>query len=347
MRVAGRVLGALLSVAAVAVSAGPAASARPGPASSAALRPAARQAAAAPAAAAGGGYLTVMFGRSQWQAVSSCTPLETPVTLADAVDYAARRGIRTTGGVVISYVRDTARRCTGKQVYPTWADLAALKAQYGFEAVSQSRTYYTWNRLTTAQEFYDESCGTLPVLRSHGFDRGWGLFNYPNNKQPELAVPAVTGCFAFGRSYGHKLNTPGPALRSPYLLRTLSVSGGRCANPALPCSAGTGPAYLPPETYADLLAPNPGTYALVQFYRFVAGSGSVGRLAWDCTSRSSADHWTSEGEVYCWNDYQRAISMVSPLANPVDPATVAEAWGRRPPTFPVVARAASLADDWF
>jgi hypothetical protein len=339
VRVSGRWLGAVLAVLAVAASTGPAASAA-APARAAAVQAAPR------AAAAGGGYLTVLFGRSQWQGAVSCTLLPNPVTLDDAVGYAAARGVRSTGGVVLAYTRDTTRRCTGKQIYPTWSDLAALRSKYGFQAISQSRSYNTWNKLTTAQEFYDESCGTLPELRSHGFDRAWGLFSYPNNRQPAVALPVVTSCFAFGRSYGHRLNTKAPSLRSPYLVRTLSVSGGRCANPALPCSTLAQPAYLPPESYADLLAPPAGTYALVQFYRFVVGVGKIGRLSWDCTGASSADHWTTDGEVYCWNDYQKAITLVSRTATTTDPATVAEAWGRVPATFPVLGRPASLADDW-
>ena len=60
-------------------------------------------------------------------------PVSPAPTLEDAVGYAAFRGLRTVGGVTLSFVRDTARRCTGKQIYPTWADLASLQSRYGFE----------------------------------------------------------------------------------------------------------------------------------------------------------------------------------------------------------------------
>ena len=82
-------------------------------------------------------------------------------------------------------------------------------------------------------------------------------------------------------------------------------------------------------------------------YRFVSGAGRVGGLGWDCTGPSSADHWTTDGEVYCWNDYQQALSMVPRDVGPRPTrATVAQAWGRTPGGNPVIAPAAALAGDW-
>jgi IPT/TIG domain len=68
----------------------------------------------------------------------------------------------------------------------------------------------------------------------------------------------------------------------------------------------------------------------IQFYRFLVGTGTDGHLSWDCTSDNWQDHWTSQGEAYCYNDFLAVMATIPANVRTVDPATVAMAWDVNP-----------------
>ena len=76
-----------------------------------------------------------------------------------------------------------------------------------------------------------------------------------------------------------------------------------------------------------------GHWLQFQFYRLVWGSSLTGPGSkhWDCTGSDSALHWTSEAELYCYNDFQQVISMIAAGVTIADPQTVATAFGRTTP----------------
>jgi hypothetical protein len=75
-----------------------------------------------------------------------------------------------------------------------------------------------------------------------------------------------------------------------------------------------------------------GHWVQFQFYRLVWGSNlSGGGRQWDCTSSDWMQHWTSDAELYCYNDFQQVISMISAGVTIADPQTVATAFGRTTP----------------
>ncbi len=284
-------------------------------------------------------YLSIMFGRSAYQQTASCKPLVGSRTLTDAVAYAAAQGKTSTGGVVTDKTPETGKFCEGSVItYPSWADLAMLRDNYGFTVVSQSKTYNNWINAKTAAQVQAESCGTLPIFQAHGHTRAWGMFNSPNNlfdpSGTGVTQPIINSCFAFGRAYAGVPSTKAQALVSPYRIKTLSVTSGMCNNPALPCYTLTvknNRRYMTPSQLSSMLNPSSDQYSVVQFYRFVEGkSTATGATTWDCTSPDANDHWVTTPEVYCFNDYQAAIGMIGGGVTVTDPATVASAWGRLP-----------------
>lgn len=89
--------------------------------------------------------------------------------------------------------------------------------------------------------------------------------------------------------------------------------------------------YENPATFESLLTNEAlGEWVDLQFYRLVTGAGSSGKVSWDCTSPNWQDHWTSQLEIYCQNDFDAILRAIQPSAIVTDPATVATAWGRVP-----------------
>ena len=130
-------------------------------------------------------------------------------------------------------------------LYPSWADLQAWQTQYGLELVSSGATKAKFNQIDAAHQ-WSESCGTLPVFQAHGFNRAWGLFDYPNDSWTVDAQSSiVANCFAWGRDYANKINTrSGQA--SPWFGYVKQLVGGSCNDPALPCY---NPAVAPGKRY--------------------------------------------------------------------------------------------------
>lgn len=284
-------------------------------------------------------YLTLLLAHSAWTAVDDhCHPLAGIVSLRwQAPEYAARH-LAITASVVTGWVAPTSRTCIAH--YPlapepkplliaSWADLAMLQANFGWKFISQGRRYVDVLTLPPWQQNSD-ICGSLGVLRAHGFPEAAGLFAYPNNHY-DLAVQrrTVDRCYDFGRVYGATVNSQAKS-GPPWFAKTFSFNGGRCDNPTLAChTLPTRFAYGSPATLVKDLNPGPGEWSIVQLYRFATGANTTGStLQWDCTGSDWRNHWTNSTELYCWKDFLSAIKGIGPSVVTIDPAGVAAAWGR-------------------
>ncbi len=290
------------------------------------------------------GYLTIMFGRTNWVAASrACVPVPGAPTLLQIGRALAAMGVVGTGAVVTDTIGAATEGCgtfSHNNQYPTWSDLGALQA-LGWSFVSASETYKP--KMTTLRYSYqvNESCGSLtdPVsgLYAHGFRNAWGMFAYPDNAStPAIETDPVSTCFAFGRTYGIGRNVESD-MTAPWFQRTNSVSGGRCDDAALACHTmretgchGCSPYYTSPLLLETLVNTAGDEWTSLQFYRFLVGAGTDGSLSWDCTSPDWQDHWTSQGETYCYNDFLAVIAAIPPNVRTVDPATVATLWNVNP-----------------
>jgi hypothetical protein len=271
-------------------------------------------------------FVTVLFSRSQWAVHENCKALPGAITLEKvAADLHARGGIGT-GSVVTSRIRQSSVNCTRAALYPSWEMLERLHADYGWESTSHSATYPNMTLLSRARQIA-ESCGTLPTFVSHGFNRAWGMFSYPDDKRSTaIQTDVVSSCFAFGRRYSPTRNTVG-TMSAPWWAKVKSVNGGRCNDTAAACSSvATRYRYENPLTVANLFDVLPGQWAIAQFHKLVTGSKRAGTVRWDCSATDWRLHFTSRTEMYCWNDYQRILNGIPRGAVLTDPATVARSW---------------------
>ena len=86
-------------------------------------------------------------------------------------------------------------------MHASWADLGTLRDTYGWTFYSGGARHANMTTMTAAQQL-NESCGSLPVLESHGHTRGWGLFGYGNDKYTtQIQANVVSTCFSYGRRY--------------------------------------------------------------------------------------------------------------------------------------------------
>jgi hypothetical protein len=285
------------------------------------------------------GHLSIVMARMMWQGNENCQPVTGYVPLDRVADELAARGLAATGAVVTARTDETTRRCQGTYELASWQDLAELRDERGWTMVSTGAVHE--NMLTmTPDEQRAESCDTLATLEAHGHDRAWGLFGWPNNRySTALQESLISTCFAFGRRYSAAPNRQ-TEVGPPWFLNATPADGGNCVDTGAGCPAidhtGDGiidaaDAYRTPEFLAEHLAPAPGEYRVVQYYRFVEGSRTTGDFRWDCTSSDPDEHWTSRRELYCFDDFVAALDMIAPGTVVTDPATVAEAWGRGNP----------------
>jgi len=283
-----------------------------------------------PASAAPPPFVTVLFARSQWSVHERCNVLPGAITLERvASDLAARGGIGT-GSVVTGQIRESAINCTAAALYPSWDMLRRLHIDHGWEATSHSATHRNITLLGREAQLA-ESCGTLPTFESHGFDRAWGLFSYPNNKRSvEIQTEVISTCFAYGRRYSPNPNSVA-RMAAPWWGNVRPVNGGACNVASAPCSTvDTRFRYQNPFAIANLVKVVAGQWAVVQFHKLVAGTKLSGVVRWDCSASDWRLHFTNRTEVYCWNDYQRILNAIPDAAIVTDPATVARAWGSNP-----------------
>jgi hypothetical protein len=293
------------------------------------------------ARANGPGYITIQFGRTMWQQAVHCDPAVQAPTLGDVADALEARGLVATGGIVLDRTPDTGLYCWhGWALHAGYDRILALQAR-GWSFVSQSQTYRQMPTLTYDEQVA-ESCGTIPTLEAHGVVHPDAMFAYPANKSTDaIQADPVNGCFAYGRRYASNALNVRSQMSAPWFQRTQSVAGGLCNLSSLPCytKAGTTPTqptsrYTNPMAIVKKMAVAPDTWYAVQFYRFVSGTWQYPKNhGWDCTGSDWRTHWTSNGELYCWEDFlQIADAAQAAVANgAVDagPYDVAVAWGRR------------------
>jgi hypothetical protein len=226
-------------------------------------------------------FVTILFSRSQWAIHENCNVLPGAITLQTIASDLHDRGGIGTGSVVTSWIRESSIHCTRAALYPSLDTLRQLHRDYGWEATSHSATYPNMTTLTRSQQIA-ESCGTLPTFVSHGFNRAWGTFSYPNNKRSDvIQTDVLSTCFAFGRKYSPNQNTIG-RMAAPWWAKVKSVNGGKCNDVTAPCSSiGARYRYVNPYTVASLVAVSPGEWAVAQFHKTgeriqALGGGPVG-----------------------------------------------------------------------
>lgn len=284
------------------------------------------------------GYLTLIFGRSIWTTSAGCVPIAGQPTLAmiaQALNTAQPSTPRTgVGAIVTNWPGVTTEQCFDKNVYASWADLAALRDQYGWTMVSASETYANMTSLTVAQQ-QAQSCGSLTNpngLYAHGYNDAWGMFAYPgNNVSTTIQTSVVDQCFAYGRTYNGGRNVKSQMLPN-WLQQTNSIHGGTCNAPPCPMTvinqAGKLIYYRPPISLVNLMNVAGDEWVAIQVYKLVTGS-SGGAVAWNCDGPWQT-HWTSLGEMYCYDDFMAAVDSIPANVLTVDPATVAQMWNSNP-----------------
>lgn len=289
------------------------------------------------AQAATPGYLTIQFGRAMWTVANGCTAIPGALTLAQIAQDLQARSMTATGTVVVDRVDSgTKRYCQGDDMYANWTDLASLNTTYGWQFVSDGLTHGDMTKMTPAQQ-QQESCGSLSPLESHGFNSAWGLFAYGDNHfTNQIQTNVVSTCFAYGRTYRGGVNMRAN-MKAPWFQNTNSITGGECNVAGQACyklSTTNGKHYESPATFEKLVAGEGSNQWIdLQFYRLVTGSGNISpELSWNCTSSNWQLHWTSSTEMYCQNDFDAIMSDVPAGVVTADPATVATAWGRTPPS---------------
>ncbi len=294
------------------------------------------------------GYLTVMWGRSNWEQASSPNCQGTPgtVTLQRSATELKKYGIWGVGGVVTGRTNEASHQCINNSVsQSSWQDIANLRTAYSWKFISQSKTYTDMSQPMTPAQLFAETGGTYTTLKAHGNSKAWGAFNYPNGKQSLEAQRMAMRYFAFGRKYDSiGTNTRSVSTVFPYPMKTLSVNGGLCNNNDLECYDSVGhdddsefvnQRTMSPFFLGKRMSPNPGEWNVVQFYRLVDGkTNELGdSVAWDCTSNDWRNRWTSMSEMYCLNSFREALEWKKSFAaytQIVDPATIAIKWNRIP-----------------
>jgi hypothetical protein len=290
---------------------------------------------ALPSTADASTYLTLQFGRSTIiQAKgSTCTALPNTVDIFTVAAELKRRSLTATTVVNTGLTQEHARTCAGRIVYASWDDLVSLHANDGWQAISAGGVLTPYPTLTD-QQVLDDSCGTLPLFRSHGFTRAWGEFGYPNNQADSRTAALVSSCFAFGRRYGTVRNAL-PITNPNWFVKAYSINGGRCNDPQLPCyqlqvvKAGLTYVYTSPNVVAALANGPDASWTTLQAYRFVTGSYDNGHgTAWDCSASDWHAHWSTVPELYCYSDYLSVLNQLQSRLLVTDPATVAALQGR-------------------
>lgn len=281
------------------------------------------------------GFITILFGRTQFVSIngSSCQPLPNTVDLNQVASDMAARGLTGVGNVIVNRTQETGLFCArdGLSLHPGWDWLSQRQAQ-GWRFISASLDYPNMTTLAYPEQVR-QSCGSLEAFTSHSIVGAQGMFAFPNDKSTAaIQIDPVSTCFDFGRKYGPGLNTQSQ-MTAPWFASTLSVGGGKCNDITLPCYTAPAPLrYYSPDALAASMNVAPGSWFDIQFYRFVTGSFSGTHSSWDCTSPDWRQHWVSRNELYCYGDFLQVMdaaqAAVASGAVVTDPHSVALAWGR-------------------
>jgi hypothetical protein len=295
-----------------------------------------------PPRAIGGPFVTFMFSRTEVGEAMQCVPNNTGAAPLETLiaPYLASLDMTATGTLVTSKIHETDRRCThwGSSMMGSWADAAMLSTNYGWSFVSHTATYPADLTSLTAQQSYDETCGSADAIDAHGLHGGHGMIAYPGVDGSPVALQTDFGsaCFAWGRTYDPGATTFSSAASSaPFWQVTAAPKGGPCNDPTQPCynvdALGSHRYALPSVQIAHIDALLPGEWMTLQSFVLVIGTSPPGsKIQWDCTSADPNEHWTSDNERYCYNDWKSVVNAVSqrPDIKVADPLTVGIAFGR-------------------
>jgi hypothetical protein len=309
------------------------------------------------AASSGTAYLSLVMSRAQLAlADASCQALPGAVPLDQVASTMQSMGVRISGSIVTSYIADGSPSCVAhgpvNDLYPTWTQLGQFRDNNGMMFTSAGVNYVDDTTLPTSQALAN-ICGSLMPLAAHGHTRAWALYSYPNNHYTTQLQSQVTdSCFAYGRTYASARAHTTFLSTAPYFEKTFSILGGACNDPAQPCynlqviGAVTGRQtfYTPVDQLARMMQAGAGEWSVVQMYKFVTGSynpGAGSGLTWDCTAPDWHDHYVSDTESYCWNDFLTAVATIPSTVTVAQPDAVAEAWSAHanPPTTTITSGA--------
>ncbi|MEY2424842.1 MAG: hypothetical protein QOI61_414 [Actinomycetota bacterium] len=298
----------------------------------------------APAGAAANRYISIVISKTAGQeADANCVAYPNTVPTMTTAAGLKQRGIATVTASLVIAQADAADRgeCTVQKAYDGtpggitksegWATAAKLRDIYGWKFVSHSKSYADMTTLSD-EELRAESCRTVDTFKTHNHNFAAGMFNYPNNRFDAESDAVVASCFAFTRGYNRtSINTESSTDPTPHRANTRSVNGGRCNNPDRACfDSGRvvgNTRYVMPANAAAILRPQAGQWGIAQWYRFVTASRAPGHgAAWDCRSTNPRDHWTSDAELYCLNDFFAAVGARDRSAVVTHPAAMAALW---------------------
>ncbi len=279
----------------------------------------------------GPGYITLLFGRTMYSiADNNCNEIAGAVPLDQIAQDLSSRGLTATGVVVVDRTQSASQLCYGGSLYPTWSDLDTLRDRYGWSFDSDGMSHNDITAMTPAQQ-YEESCGSLAYLSENGMTTADAFYAYGDNlRSTPIQTNTVSQCFDYGRTYNGGVNTRA-GLTAPYFQKTNSLLGGACNDSTQSCYtlSTNGKRYASPVAMSSLLQVTADQWVVLQFYRMVTGASANTNPSWDCTAPNWQDHWTSQTEMYCMNDFDQAIGTIPAGAVVTSPATVAAAWGRQ------------------
>ncbi len=279
----------------------------------------------------GPGYITLLFGRSMYSiADNNCNQLAGSVPLDQVAQDLSSRGLSATGVVVVGRTQVSSRLCYAGSLYPTWSDLDNLRDTYGWSFGSDGMTHNDITKMTPSQQ-YEESCVSLAYLAENGMTAADAFYAYGDNlRTTTIQTSTVSTCYDYGRTYNSGVNSRA-TLAAPWFQNTNSLLGGACNDATQPCynlSVG-GKRYPSPASISSLIQVTADQWVVIQFYRMVTGASLHTTPSWDCTNPNWQEHWTSQTEMYCINDFDQVLSSIPAGAVVTGPATVAAAWGRQ------------------
>ena len=111
------------------------------------------------------GFVTVMMGRSMWAQSQRCQ--QVGPDLLTVAGLLALRGVRVTGMVVPARTAESGVQCLNGNLYPSWAELAQLRDQFGWTFVSNGQRRTNITKLDPPGQ-RAESCGSLAAFAAHG-----------------------------------------------------------------------------------------------------------------------------------------------------------------------------------
>jgi hypothetical protein len=298
-----------------------------------------------------GPFVTLLFSRTEISAADNCTEDDDDIARLDTTvaPYLQSLGMAGTGTLVTGRTNDTTRFCThyNDDLTASWADATNLAQNYGWSFVSHTETYPSLQRIEnlTPKQAYNQTCGTIATIKSHGLPGAAGMIAYPGSYTKNQAVVNLQknygqNCFDWGRQYDHAMHGKNDLATAsttpPYWVYPVAVVGGPCNDPTQSCynvHVQNGRYTMPSTIINQIERLKPGEWYILQAYLLVTGTNpkyASNQNRWDCTSSNPAEHWSNVTVRYCWSDYQQIIQAIAadPKITVTDPLTVGKLYGR-------------------